>query len=160
MEDKIELRKQQKEQIIKKMREKGCRITKQRLRLIDTILENDCSSCKEIFYQTAAKNHKIGIATVYRMVNLLEEIGALQSKDSYKVVCPEGKDAKEQVCTVVMDDGTVYRLNDNRWNDVVSKGLKACGYLEGHQVLSISVRRQNRCLKGVNEKISQQEKKH
>lgn len=160
MEDKIELRKQQKEQIIKKMREKGCRITKQRLRLIDTILENDCSSCKEIFYQTAAKNHKIGIATVYRMVNLLEEIGALQSKDSYKVVCPEGKDAKEQVCTVLMDDGTVYRLNDNRWNDVVSKGLKACGYLEGHQVLSISVRRQNRCLKGVNEKISQQEKKH
>lgn len=160
MEDKIELRKQQKEQIIKKMRENGCRITKQRLRLIDTILENDCSSCKEIFYQTAAKNHKIGIATVYRMVNLLEEIGALQSKDSYKVVCPEGKDAKEQVCTVVMDDGTVYRLNDNRWNDVVSKGLKACGYLEGHQVLSISVRRQNRCLKGVNEKISQQEKKH
>ena len=160
MEDKIELWKQQKEQIIKKMREKGCRITKQRLRLIDTILENDCSSCKEIFYQTAAKNHKIGIATVYRMVNLLEEIGALQSKDSYKVVCPEGKDAKEQVCTVVMDDGTVYRLNDNRWNDVVSKGLKACGYLEGHQVLSISVRRQNRCLKGVNEKICQQEKKH
>ena len=38
-----------KEQIIEKLKENGCRITKQCLVLIDIILENDCSSCKEIF---------------------------------------------------------------------------------------------------------------
>ena len=39
-----------KEQIIEKLKENGCRITKQRKMLIDIILENECSSCKEIFY--------------------------------------------------------------------------------------------------------------
>ena len=40
-----------KEEIIAKLKESGCRITKQRLMLIDIILENECSSCKEIFYK-------------------------------------------------------------------------------------------------------------
>lgn len=40
-----------KEQIIEKLKENGCRITKQRKMLIDIILENECSSCKEIFYK-------------------------------------------------------------------------------------------------------------
>ena len=43
--------KMQREIILTKLKEKGCRITKQRLRLIDIILQNECSSCKEIFYR-------------------------------------------------------------------------------------------------------------
>ena len=43
--------KTQREIILTKLKEKGCRITKQRLRLIDIILQNECSSCKEIFYR-------------------------------------------------------------------------------------------------------------
>ena len=39
----------QRELIIQKLREQGCRITKQRLMLLDIILEEDCSCCKEIF---------------------------------------------------------------------------------------------------------------
>ena len=42
-----------KEQIIEKLKENGCRITKQRKMLIDIILENECSSCKEIFYKAS-----------------------------------------------------------------------------------------------------------
>ncbi len=38
--------KMQREIILTKLKEKGCRITKQRLRLIDIILQNECSSCK------------------------------------------------------------------------------------------------------------------
>ena len=41
----------QKEKILETLREKGFRITKQRKTLIDIILENECSSCKEIFYK-------------------------------------------------------------------------------------------------------------
>ena len=37
----------QREMILNKLRERGCRITKQRLNLIDIILQNECSSCKE-----------------------------------------------------------------------------------------------------------------
>ena len=64
----------QREIIIEKLRERGCRITKQRLTLLDIILKNECSSCKEIFYMASKVDERIGAATVYRMVNVLEEI--------------------------------------------------------------------------------------
>ena len=77
----------QKELVIQKLREKGCRITKQRLMLLDIILEEDCSCCKEIYYRAVKKDARIGTATVYRMVNTLEEIGAISRKNMYKVTC-------------------------------------------------------------------------
>ena len=80
-----------KEQIVEKLKENGCRITKQRRMLIDIILENDCSSCKEIFYKASRADEKIGVATVYRMINALEEIGAISRKNMYKVECPGGE---------------------------------------------------------------------
>lgn len=67
----------QKELVIQRLRERGCRITKQRLILLDIILGEECSSCKEIYYRAIRKDQKIGTATVYRMVNTLEEIGAI-----------------------------------------------------------------------------------
>ena len=41
----------QKEAIIQKLKERGCRITKQRLMLLDIIMEEDYSCCKEIYYK-------------------------------------------------------------------------------------------------------------
>ena len=70
----------QKENIIQKLKERGCRITKQRLMLLDIILEEDCSCCKEIYYKASRLDDRIGTATVYRMVNTLEEIGAISRK--------------------------------------------------------------------------------
>ena len=70
----------QKEMVIRKLRERGCRITRQRLMLIDIILEEECSCCKEIFYRASEKNPGIGPATVYRLVNMLEEIGAIRKR--------------------------------------------------------------------------------
>mgnify|MGYP002538771707 CR=1 FL=1 len=67
----------QKENIIQKLKERGCRITKQRLMLLDIILEEDCSCCKEIYYMASKKDPTIGLATVYRMVGVLEEMGFL-----------------------------------------------------------------------------------
>ena len=54
----------QKENIIQKLKERGCRITKQRLMLLDIILEEDCSCCKEIYYKASRLDDKIGTATV------------------------------------------------------------------------------------------------
>ena len=39
---------EQKEVIVGKLKDSGCRITKQRLILLDVILEGECRSCKEI----------------------------------------------------------------------------------------------------------------
>ena len=56
-----------KEVIIQKMKDSGCRITKQRMILLDIILEEDCSCCKEIYFKASKKDSKIGVATVYRI---------------------------------------------------------------------------------------------
>lgn len=77
----------QKEIIIQKLKERGCRITKQRLVLLDVILEEDCSCCKEIYYKASKKDSRIGTATVYRMINSLEEIGVISRRNMYKIMC-------------------------------------------------------------------------
>ena len=74
-----------KKRILEKLREHGCRITKQREILLDVILEEECASCKEIYYKVSVKDCRIGAATVYRMVNLLEDIGAISRKNMYKI---------------------------------------------------------------------------
>ncbi len=76
----------QKEYILQELKERGFRITKQRHILLEVILANECSSCKEIFYEASKRDGRIGTATVYRMVNLLEEIGAISRKNMFKVV--------------------------------------------------------------------------
>ena len=74
----------EKERIIAKLKANGCRITTQRMELLDIILENRCSSCKEIFYRASRQDESIGIATVYRMVNALEEIGVVSRRIVYE----------------------------------------------------------------------------
>ena len=39
-------------------------------------LQEECTCCKEIYFLASKKDPNIGMATVYRMINLLEEIGA------------------------------------------------------------------------------------
>lgn len=88
-EERFQTTNMQKEIIIRRMREKGCRITKARLTLLDVVMKQECTSCKEIYYIAAGLVPGIGIATVYRMMNLLEEIGAVSHRNSYKISCCE-----------------------------------------------------------------------
>lgn len=58
---------------------------RQRMLILDIILEGDFSCCKEIYYRAMEQDSKIGTATVYRMINTLEEIGVISRKNMYKV---------------------------------------------------------------------------
>ena len=75
----------QKESVLKTLKDKGCRITNQRKVLLDVILDEECTSCKEIYYKASKKDQNIGPATVYRMINTLEEIGAINRRNMYKI---------------------------------------------------------------------------
>ena len=127
-----------KDQIIEKLKENGCRITKQRLMLIDIILENDCSSCKEIFYKASRADHRIGVATVYRMINALEDIGAISRKNMYKVECSDNC-GSQGGCEIILDDNTICRLSPGNWNKVVREGMRRCGYLKNQKIAKIKV---------------------
>lgn len=146
-QQKYERTQMQREIVIQRLKEQGCRITKQRLALIDIILENECSSCKEIYYKAVRMDEKIGIATVYRMINMLEEIGAISRRNMYKVECP-GACPKEDACVVVLDDESVCRISPQKWKAIVEEGLQACGYLHNRKVVSISFN-QEQCMKGM-----------
>lgn len=69
-----------KSEIIDRLKGKGLRITNQRKVLIDTILENECSSSKEIYYNAVKKDPNIGMATVYRMIKVLEEVEVIEKR--------------------------------------------------------------------------------
>ena len=73
------------EEIIQKLRARGCRITKQRLTILDIILEGDCSSCKEIHYKASKLDPGIGMATVYRTIKQLEDMGVIRRIDIIEV---------------------------------------------------------------------------
>lgn len=125
--------------ILDKLKEKGCRITKQRIMIIDIVLENECSCCKEIYYKAAKMDSHIGIATVYRLVNNLEEIGAINRKNMYKVAYSE-KCCMKDVCTIVLDDDTTYHLSAQRWNAIIKAGLTTYGYMKDQNIVSVTVK--------------------
>lgn len=125
----------QKDLIIQRLREKGCRITRQRQMLLDIILEEECSCCKEIYYKAVEKDDTIGSATVYRMVNTLEEIGAISRKNMYRIACEEGcGNTNCHNCAIELDDGTEIELTSAMLNQVIRRGLKECGYTQGQNV--------------------------
>lgn len=134
---------QQKEYILQKMKERGCMITAQRRIILDVILEEECSCCKEIYYKASEKDERIGFATVYRMVNTLEEMGAISRKNMYKIACEQGYE--KSVYTVELSDRTVCCIPEEQWNDVIRAGMKACGYIEDQEVKRVVVHAEKYC---------------
>lgn len=135
-EDQYYTTQMQKDLIIEKLKERGCRITRQRRILLDVILGGTCASCKEIYYQASKQDANIGTATVYRMVNLLEQIDALNRVNAYEVTCAphtEGHDGY----IVELDDSSVRFLSDREWNRVIEKGMRACGYIDKQNIRMI-----------------------
>ena len=145
--------KMQEEMIFRKLKDMGCRVTKQRRILLNVILQEECASCKEIYYKARKEEPRIGAATVYRMINLLEEIGAISRNNMYTIPraaltgtgwgkCPSGGavcvgSGKKIACVIELDDHTSCCLSAEECCLVVTKGLKACGYIQCQQVTNI-----------------------
>ena len=109
----------QKESVLKTLKDKGCRITNQRKVLLDVILDEECTSCKEIYYKAVEIDPNIGAAI-------------------YKISCNLDC-VKDNACTIELDDNMVYHLSRTEWNSVIMKGLKACGYLDNQKVNRIVI---------------------
>lgn len=141
----------QKQMILQKLKEEGLRITKQRMMLLDIILGEDCSCCKEIYYRASKMDPKIGSATVYRMVNTLEEIGAISRKNMYKIACGTACEL-EDACTIKLDNGKIHHLSAKNWNAVLVSGLKAQGYIREEKIESVEVKSCNVKLEETNQR--------
>ena len=106
---------------------------------MDIILNGEYSCCKEIYYEALKKDRNIGIATVYRMVNTLEEIGAISWNKLSQIHC-ENWDGKEKICRIVLDDDTEIKLSEQKWKRVVECGLKCFGFAENQELKSLELK--------------------
>lgn len=120
--------------IIDKLRREGCRMTKQRKIILDIILQEECTCCKEVYYLASKLDPNIGMATVYRMINLLEETGALKRKTAYHIC-----DEHTPVCCVQLDDKTNIKLDNAKLCKIIEKGMESYGYLKSRRVRQVSV---------------------
>ena len=85
----------EKEQVIDEFQKRGKRITQQRRMLLDVILEGRWTSCTDIYYEARKLDPNLGMATVYRTVSTLEEMGVLAR--TYQYSSPkEEEDCQQQ----------------------------------------------------------------
>lgn len=73
------------EKVISQLRSRGYRITEQRRLLLRLILGSEYSSCKEIYFAAEEEGCRVGIATVYRTIQLLEDLDFIQKKWLYEL---------------------------------------------------------------------------
>lgn len=113
-----------KEAIINELRKNGYRITEKRKLLVDIILGNEYSCCKEIYYEATKIDPTIGIATVYRMLDSLEDIGVI-NKNSYFKISEEYIDCLKCNCKVVLKSKKIYEINEKTWRQAINMALSS-----------------------------------
>ena len=73
----------QKKDIVNEFQRLGKRITKQRMVILDVILEQNWADCKEVYYEAVQRDSTVGLSTVYRTIRMLEEMGVLKRVYQY-----------------------------------------------------------------------------
>ena len=108
------------------------RITKQRKLILDIVFEQECTSCKEIYYQASKRDKNIGIATVYRMVNALGELGVFQTHTPYRLE-PYILEPKKGV-RLNMNNRKEVDITGDEWRKLLTDALQKKGYAEAPEI--------------------------
>lgn len=114
----------EKEEILYLLRKRGFRVTKQRELILDIVFEHECASCKEIYYQAIQRDPGIGMATVYRMVNTLTDIGVLK----VATLKPQTALGSRSGCQILLKNQNKIVLNQTEWTEVLQNVLRRKGY--------------------------------
>lgn len=118
--------------LIEKLKKNGFRLTSQRKLLIDIILKDDCCCCKEIYYQAIKQDPSIGIATVYRMVKMLEDMGFL-SRRLFQISNDKLDDLKGGE-VLLLERGELTRIHEPVWYEEVKAFLGQKGYINNEEI--------------------------
>lgn len=115
------------EEVVRKLREQGYRITKQRILIIDTLLEHRFECKKAVCYYVQQADPNIGMATVYRFLQVLEQMEVLKPENSYRVQLEESEKV-EQKCTVIMNNNKKLVLKYAEWKKAIIELVEEKGY--------------------------------
>ena len=128
-----------KDEILKRLKENGLRLTEQRKLIIDIITEEEYSCCKEVYFLAHKKDSSIGIDTVYRMINTLEEIGALNRKNLSMAPCSGRCCDMKEGCTVVTSESMKINLSEDDMQEALRYIMKKKGYENVDQIKAVLV---------------------
>lgn len=117
----------------------GHRASRARNAVIDLLAGNDCCvSAQEIFDELRRRRRSVGLATVYRVLDLLQERGLVQRLDfgdlaRYEAVLPSGEHHHHLVCG---DCGRVEPFADDPLERALDRLSGRLGYaLDAHDVV-------------------------
>lgn len=127
MNDEKKIIERQREEILLQLRKQGLRITKQRRLIIDILLNHRFECKKAICYYVHQADPTVGNATVYRMLQMLEQMGVLCPANSYQIQMQE---EEEKPCIVIMKDKKQLILSQMEWKRAVIQVLEQRGYQE------------------------------
>jgi len=130
--------------ILDQLRNKGLRITEQRRLLIEIILDDECSSCKEIYFRAVKKDSTVGIATVYRMVKTLEDLGVINRKNLY-IIDYNNLNIKNEQQVLFIDEKTeqTVEVKKGDWFKHLQEALIEQGFTEVENI-SILIKNNNK----------------
>lgn len=128
---------QEKEEILHLLRKRGFRVTKQRELILDIVFEHECTSCKEIYYQALWRDPGIGMATVYRMVNTLTDIGVLKVTALKPQVDATGSG---KGCQILLKNNDTIVLNQSEWMEILQNALHRKGYDVSEGIAEVNIK--------------------
>jgi Fur family transcriptional regulator, ferric uptake regulator len=122
------------------VRRAGHRSGGARQAVIESLAEQECCrSAQEIFDQMRAENRRVGIASVYRVLDLLVSLGLVQRLDlgggvsRFEPALPGGEHHHHLVCVVC---GEVHPFEDDALEDALEGAAAASQFtVEGHDVV-------------------------
>lgn len=123
------------EETLRKLEESGLRMTVQRRHIIDILTNSDCTSPKELWYEAREFVPDLGIATVYRLINRLEQIGVLQKQRSLGM-----RPEVPQLGTIHSGKGhRVYKSKGADLTELVRLGMISRGIIGPNNVIQLSL---------------------
>lgn len=127
------------EDIFDRLKSNGLRITEQRKTIVEIITNEEYSCCKEVYFLAHKKDSSIGIATVYRMINVLEEIGAISRKNIEKTNCNGRCCDMKGGCTVVTEDSKKIILSEADIEEALKYIMEKNGYANIEEIKAVLV---------------------
>ncbi|NLO40117.1 MAG: transcriptional repressor [Ruminiclostridium sp.] len=131
----------QKDELSQLLREKGYKITKQRKAVLDIVMEHDGEhlSSQEIYELVKQRCPDVGVATVYRTLPVLEELGYVYAVDLEDGCTRYELQKKEQIHRhhhlLCESCGKVTEVEDDLLDEIEDKVFSKYGFtIKDHKV--------------------------
>lgn len=124
------------EDTIRKLEQSGLRMTIQRRHIIEILTSSKCTSPKELWYEAKEYVPDLGIATVYRLINRLEQIGVISKARNLGMqnVEPKLGTLKDKTGNIIKNEGSTQELAA-----LIKQGLMTSGKIKAEENIKLSL---------------------